>query len=272
MKKTLLIVVSGFNLLFSNPPDTTRQWNLIWCDEFRDNNLDTSWIIDTMPWNMGYNARSNVKVDSGNLIIESYLDSSYRKRSGYISNTREFKYGFFEIKCSYDLTMWPCFWLLPPNVSSLRYVDINKDEAKTSGTEIDIMEHYNSRTSHQANIWHYSPTLIEDFACQTYSISSQNVYGLEWGPTYYKFYVNGELKGTIDTHVSHQPQFVIVSSEPGPGPTGDYSSRVDYTGHYKENPLSFKVDYVRVWYPTNGYSEPDTKGDVSTIINSYIIF
>lgn len=154
------------------------------------------------------------------------------------------KYGFYEIRCKLPEQpgWWAAFWLQSPCIGS----PLNPEE---SGVEVDIMENFSRDgiVSHN-NHWngygadHKSAGSGERKLKET--PDGFHVFGLDWSPDGYTYYIDGEESWHCDGPVSHREQFILVSTECMGYRDGDEPSL-----ELKEAVLPdyFIVDYVRVF-------------------------
>jgi beta-glucanase (GH16 family) len=233
---------------------------LIWSDEF-----DYTGIPDPDNWNMetggdGWgnnelqyytNTGNNAMVENGILTItareENYMGNSYTSARITTQNKFDFKYGVIEarIKLPYGQGIWPAFWMLGANFSSVGW---------PSCGEIDIMEmvggddggnntvystlHWDNNGSHADYGQHYtlsSGIFADDF----------HVFSIEWDEKSITAYVDDNKYFVIDIAPSglsefHNDFFIILNVAVGglwPGPP-------DATTVF---PQTMEVDYVRVY-------------------------
>ncbi|MDF2926585.1 MAG: glcA 1 [Paenibacillaceae bacterium] len=156
------------------------------------------------------------------------------------------QYGFYECRCRMQQQegWWSAFWLQSPVIGSTL-------DPRLSGVEVDIMEQF-SRTNMVNHNNHWS-----GYGCQHQSSGSVNsqladtpdgfhVFGLEWTPDCYRYYVDGRLMHQITEPISQRPQFIMLSTEAKgyrkAGWTGwdDLKAAADFGD-------TFTVDYVRVF-------------------------
>ncbi len=242
-------------------------YSLNFDDEFNGTTLDTTKWANYLPWTSGatgdnryeggsysdymvnadttaggVSLTSNLSVSGGQLHLKTQQTSSFTVGSQTFNYTgamlttagKEPNYssGYFEIRAQFPSgpKNWPAFWMTngwPP--------------------EDDIMEYWpthNSATTprfHQGlygmdNAWH-------DYNDETSaSVPSANfhTFGLEWGPGYQKFYVDGTLAYTTTTGVpgSANPEYILLNSAVDASKPGTYSN---------SNNNTLNVDYVRIY-------------------------
>jgi len=122
-----------------------QNYQLIWSDEFSDSTINTSnWTHKTRESGWGnneleyYTNRSvNSYIQNGSLVIEArkenYGGENYTSARMITKGKRYFTYGKIEarIKLPYGKGIWPAFWMLGENISTVGWPACGK---------IDIME------------------------------------------------------------------------------------------------------------------------------------
>ena len=231
------------------PVDTLVKpvYALVWSDEFNGTSVDTTkWHFETGGGGWGNNEQEyyqgkNATVANGNLLItvkkESVGGQPYTSTRMTTQNRVTQTYGRIEarIKMPVGLGMWPAFWMLGNNISSVSW--------PTCG-EIDIMEHINTDSLiHGSLHWNGGNTSQATLSTP----SAYHVYAVEWDAKQIRFFVD-DVKYDIEpiTNVSafQLPFFLILNVAAGgnwPGQTIDDSKL----------PISMYVDYVRVYKQTN---------------------
>jgi len=252
------------------PPPSGSGWNLVWSDEF--NGPDGSppdpgkWTFDTGGKGWGNqelecytNRLQNAQIKSGNLVITARKEnitcsdgvsrdytSARLKTQGLFSQA----YGRFEarIKIPAGQGMWPAFWMLGSNISSVHW--------PASG-EIDIMENIGKEPGTVHGSLHGPGTLKRTTdATAPFSLpAGQNfsddfrVYAVEWEPATIRFYVDTNLYTTFtqsqwpagETWVFDHPFFLLLNLAIG----GTWPGSPDNTTVFPQQML---VDYVRVYW------------------------
>jgi beta-glucanase (GH16 family) len=183
-------------------------------------------------------------------------------RTGMISTRAKFEPTFGYIECRYRTQTqpghWSAFWLQSPTMGQLI------GDPATAGVEIDVIEYlatpkYRDRALHTIHWDGYGkdhkskhinkplPDLGDGF----------HMFGLEWTPDEYIFYVDGQETGRMREAVSHRSEYLILSLEVGKWADDIAAATL---------PDSMVVDYVRVWQrpagPSAGitlYVAPDGK-------------
>jgi beta-glucanase (GH16 family) len=252
-------------------------YQLVWADEFNGGSIDMgNWTHQIFPGvDSGNNElqyytdrseNSRIEEDpdnpgSGNhmLVIEAhkespkYLGHDYSSARLMSADKADFLYGRFEarIKIPSGKGFWPAFWLLP--------TDWIYGGWAASG-EIDVMESVNVAnevygTLHHGGEWpdnvhtgcSYDNQDIQDFG------DDFHVYSVEWEPSEFRWYIDGELYCTQTTWSSPNGSFpapfdqrfhILLNVAVG----GDWPGSPN-TGTVF--PQKMWVDYVRVSQNTN---------------------
>jgi len=250
------------------PPPATG-YTLVWSDEFSgaDGTSPDSakWTYDTGGNGWGNheleyytNRTQNVQVKGGNLVItaqkETYTGpdgvtrnytSARLKTQGLFSQA----YGRFEarIKVPAGQGMWPAFWMLGNNISSVGWPKCG---------EIDIMENIGKEPGTVHGSLHGpSTTGPTSDATAPFSLPAEqnfaddfHLYAVEWEPGTIRFYVDTNLYATFNqsqwpaggTWTFDHPFFLILNVAVG----GDWPGSPDGTTVFPQQML---VDYVRVY-------------------------
>lgn len=237
----------------------TRNWKLIWRDEFSENGRPdpAKWSLvgaGTPAW-MCYCSKDpeTVFVKDGklNLVGKQTINmvDSVPYMTGCLETHRKFsfKYGKVEVRVKFPQKTgtWPAVWLMPEK-------SVYGNWPKSG--EIDIMEHVSEETTihqtiHSGHIelrgQKDNPPYHND---AQYHIEEFNVYGLEWYPDRLDFFVNGEktfsypkLKdGPSEQWPFDQPFYIIFDLAIG---------GCDWLEAPKDEalPATMEIDWVRVY-------------------------
>lgn len=177
-------------------------YNLVWFEEFKSKNLDTTkWNIELREpgWVNNElqeytNKSSNIYIQNNNLIIEA-IKENHKKNyftSGRINTSGKFnlKYGRIEIKAKIPKIKgtWPAFWLLSETIS---------EEGWPKCGEIDIMEHINEEdliygTIHTEAYNHMNKNQIGSSIKIENLDKKFNVFGFEWNKENLVWFINGK--------------------------------------------------------------------------------
>lgn len=86
-----------------------------------------------------------------------------------------------------------------------------------SGTELDIMECFNPGdiAAHNAFTGGYGLDMRREKVGgkEGLDVDEYHYFGLLWDKTGYTFYIDGVEDGHISKHVSHIPEFILISTE-----------------------------------------------------------
>lgn len=234
-------------------------WNLVWNDEFDGSSLDSSkWALN-LPWGgtdgtnrhhnnhyASYMQDHNVVVEDGKLKLlarrEDVKDAKgktlhFTQAMVTTSKTFRHQYGYWEVRVKLPTEagpgLWPAFWTLadgwPP--------------------EMDICEVWTSTNrSHQGLCYRPPATRPttrgsrerwDDINVDAPLPTGWTTYGMEWGPGYQIYNVNGSItKRVYGEYVPDVPQYILLNS--GVDADRPPSEATVF-------PNSFDVDYVRVY-------------------------
>jgi beta-glucanase (GH16 family) len=250
-----------------NSYPTNGTWTLQWSDEFSGTDGSSpdsnKWTFDTGGNGWGNNEletytnrTQNAQIQSGNLVISAiqedytgtdgtlrHYTSARMKTQGKFSQ----KYGKFEarIKIPTGQGIWPAFWLLGDNISSVSWPQCG---------EIDIMENVGNIPATVYGTLH-GPQGGGAFSTGgAYTLAGGNftddfhVFAVEWEPNVARFYVDGTLYKTLtstdlpagSTWTFDHPFFIILNVAVG----GNWPGNPDSTTVF---PQTMQVDYVRVY-------------------------
>lgn len=233
-----------------------EQWKLAWSDEFTGDRLDAAkWSIG-LPWtgDDGTNRHHNnqyasyimdddVAVRDGALHlttqrreVKNPAGKAYQFTEGLITTNGKFetKYGYLEIRAQLPTEAgpgtWPAFWTLaggwPPEMDIIEYW----------GSTNRIHQGTVTRAANGGQKW-------DSFHRQNVSLSGWHTFGLEWGPGYQVYNIDGRPTNSIyGGHVPDMPHYLLLNS-------GIESARPPRPG--TRFPNDFVVDYARV------YARPD---------------
>jgi beta-glucanase (GH16 family) len=263
-----LLLSCGGGTTLQPPP--TSGFTLVWSDEF--NGADgtspdpSKWNYDTGGNGWGNNElecytnlTQNAQMKGGNLVITAMRQPAYACSDG---TTRDYTsarlkteglfnqaYGRFEarIKIPKGQGMWPAFWMLGNNNSSVSWPQCG---------EIDIMENIGREPVVVHGSLH-GPSTVSQTSDATSSFSlpgGQNfaddfhLYAVEWQPGTVSFFVDSNLYATFaqsqwpagGTWVFDHPFFIILNVAVG----GTWPGSPDNSTVFPQQML---VDYVRVY-------------------------
>lgn len=153
------------------------------------------------PRGYAVNVEDAVSLDgNGNLVIKTYTENGTHY-TGMIKSINEWTYGKFEARIDFNDAQgeWSSFWLTSPTYGN------PIGDPGTAGVEIDIVEHRAKNASNN-DISAYGHNCLHwdgygDYHLQKPSglwygdcDNGYHIYTVEWTPTYYKFYCDGQLK------------------------------------------------------------------------------
>ena len=192
-------------------PTLSENWELLWSDEFNDEELDlTKW--NKLNWKPGWvnnelqaytDRDTNIFLENGHLVLQGNIEPGYSGTdyvgnnyvadytSGRVNTDDKFSttYGRFDIKAKLPAGKgsWPAIWMLGESISSIGWPQCG---------EIDIMEHvgydqglvhgsihtqdYNHMYGTQKSGSKYVDDVTDAF----------HVYSLEWSPFYLRYLID----------------------------------------------------------------------------------
>jgi beta-glucanase (GH16 family) len=270
LASALLLLSCGGGATLQPPP--TGGFTLVWSDEFNGadgTSPDSSkWTFDTGIGGNGWgnneletytNRTKNAQIMGGNLVItavkETYADPSDGVMRNYTSARMKTEglfnqaYGRFEarIKIPAGQGMWPAFWMLGNNISSVSWPKCG---------EIDIMENIGREPGTVHGSLHGPSTSAPTSdATAPFSLPAGqkfsddfHLYAVEWQPGTVTFFVDSNLYATFTqsqwpasgTWTFDHPFFIILNLAVG----GNWPGSPDATTNFPQQML---VDYVRVY-------------------------
>jgi uncharacterized protein YjdB/beta-glucanase (GH16 family) len=263
MRKLLI-----FFCLFITIQASTQTYSLVWSDEFIGDNI----LPDFNLWNNEVGSIRNEELQyytdrvignqvlkNGNLLLigKKEVMNGYQYTSASLTSKSSWKYGKMEanIKMQTGMGIWGCFWTLGKNMSW------------PSCGEIDIIEHINSEAVYHTTAHWWNETLTSSDKHQadggdapspvgSYNANNFNKYGLEWTPSYIKWFVNDVcvktmsiLNGSRGTWEFHAPQGILLDCPIG----GKWpQSQLGWDATKIPAVDTMFVDYVRVYSFSSG--------------------
>ncbi|MDF2927221.1 MAG: bglA 1 [Paenibacillaceae bacterium] len=249
-----------------------KNWTLVWHDEFDGLELDRSkWRcrLHLMQQRHHTFTEEGIILDGNSHLLLSLTEKDGQYYSPHLQTGSNFmdrpgdshekftwpiaqieepafmhKYGYYEIRCKLQTQpgWWSAFWLQSPVIGSSL-------DPRKSGVEVDIMENFTrDNVVLHNNHWNGYGKDHQQHASGKRHLEDTpdgfHVFGLDWSPDGYTYYIDGKESWHVDGPVSDIEQFILVSTEcegyrKGDGPREDLKSAVlpDY----------FIVDYVRVY-------------------------
>ncbi|MTK54613.1 glycoside hydrolase family 16 protein [Paludibacter sp.] len=245
---SLCVMVFGQTKMTNNAMSQKRVtpksmgYSLVWEDQFNGKSLDTTkWNVRGVgPRRIGYNSAEAVKVEDGYLKLYALQkgDSILGSAVG-TANHFQPKYGYFECqaKLQESIGVWAAFWIQSPEIFK------GEDPARY-GTEMDIFEFFKeigTDTLTHSLHWAYGPHMQSVGPMKSYlkGLSKGfHVYGFEWTPEKYAFFIDGYKFYEETRGISNIPEYMILSME------------LPETRKSLENtvfPDVFVVDWVKVY-------------------------
>ncbi|MEP4534296.1 MAG: glycoside hydrolase family 16 protein [Cyclobacteriaceae bacterium] len=262
-----------FRGLDYQPTDSINEYagyELVWSDEF---NTDSRPSPDNWGYEEGFvrnqeaqyysDSEENNEVRDGTLIItarRNHNGHSYTSSSLHTRNKHHFTYGRFEIRAKLAVCegCWPAIWT------------VGNQYDWPIGGEIDIMEFYDrsilanvawSGSAAYSPVWdsHKMPVsnwLFDD----PYFLDKYHLWRMDWDHDFIKLYIDDQLLNTIDLNETinrgwqgnydnpfryqneNFGQYLILNLAIG----GTNGGTIDT----KAFPQEFKIDYVRVYQPS----------------------
>ena len=152
------------------------------------------------------------------------------------------RYGYYECRCKFQNdpdTMWSAFWMQSPSIGTAY-------DPTYCGIEADIMECFKAGECTTGNIMNGYGRQFKEEGRVRYPVEETpdgfHRFGMDWSPKGYVFYCDGKKVSEASEHVSHVPQFILLTTE--------------VQGYRSNNPRkvgevfaddAFIVDYVRVF-------------------------
>lgn len=221
------------------------EWKLAWADEFDGTELDrTKWDFRLMFWGERFDAYTDQGVIVRNGCVELHrteIDGRYvspQLQTG--ANTFDHmtanrsnpwgqdgiwpfnevpepkfvhRYGYYECRCKFQKdpeTMWAAFWTQSPTIGA-------RFEPEWCGVESDIMEYFHVGKGSTGNIMNgYGKQYTSDGRVR-YDIAETedgwHTFAMDWREDGYTFYCDGKEISRCNKHVSHVPQFILLTTE-----------------------------------------------------------
>ncbi len=257
---TILLTISG--CATDETQEVAQFTNLVMADEFDTEGAPNAamWTYDIGigPGGDGWGNQElqyytdrteNVKVENGFLLItaqeESFEGASYTSARLKTQGLFEQQYGRFEarIRLPYGKGLWPAFWLLGN--------DCDQNIWPQCG-EIDIMEYLGDSPTKVFGTVHGPGYSGGEAETKEYTLENDrfdtgfHIFGIEWGPDYINYYVDGDLYNQITPDdvagewVFDHPFYIIMNVAVGGSFPGSPNAETVF-------PQTMVVDYVRVY-------------------------
>ncbi|GGF13197.1 carbohydrate-binding protein [Hymenobacter cavernae] len=259
MKRTVTSLLGAAALcLLGSSSALAQTYQQVWADEF-NTGISSSWVFETGGGGWGnnekqYYQRANASVVDGILQITARKETvggmPYTSSRMKTQGLKEFKFGKIEARMKLPLGqgLWPAFWMLGSNINTVSWPACG---------EIDVMEHINAENKVYGTVHWDSNGHAEYGGNLVTTPQDYHVYGIEWEPTYIRWFVDGVkyheiniTNGTGSTEEFQRPFFLLLNLAVAgnwPGQTVDESKL----------PATMYVDYVRVYQKT-GTTPPPT--------------
>ncbi len=221
------------------------EWKLVWADEFDGTELDrTKWNFRLMFWGERFDAYT----DQGVIVRDGCVELHRTEINGryvspqlqtgansfdHIVANREnpwgqdgiwplapleapkfvHRYGYYECRCKFQKdpeTMWSAFWTQSPTIGA-------RFEPEWCGIESDIMECFKSGKCTTGNIMGGYGSQYKSDGRVRYDIEETadgwHTFAMDWREDGYTFYCDGKEISRCNAHVSHVPQFILLTTE-----------------------------------------------------------
>ena len=208
------------------------------------------WYLDHGTDDLEYFNPANVTVADGCLDMraEKRAANDHDYQSGIVSslNHAQFLYGYFEIRAKLPTGagLWPTFWLVGKN------------------SEIDGFEVPNDVPGRLYMTYHEGDSQVYQGHADGSWGSDFHTYGIDWQPTYVKWYIDGRQVASYNHATPVDPQTLCMSTIVGGRWSGPPTSATKF-------PNDFLVDYLRV-YDTkpSGVTVPIAANDAYSVNES----
>lgn len=251
-----------------------KRWQLVWHDEFEGSELDRSkWMFRKHLFHRQHETFTDEGVfldGNSNLHItllekdghyysahlqtgENYMDRPHTGEwpiAALANPTFMHKYGYYECRCKLPTQKgwWAAFWLQSPVIGSSL-------DPRRAGVEVDILETFSdygvissTTISHNCHWGGYGPDhRSSGLVAWTLKETPDGFhhFGVDWSPTGYVFYVDGEETNRMEEAVSDTEQFILLSTECDGYRNEERQPSEDLRRAML--PDAFIVDFVRVY-------------------------
>ena len=257
MKRLLLNCLLLWLLTIIQTDARSQNWQLVWQDEFT-NGISSDWVFETGNGSGGwgnnelqYYRAENASVQNGQLVItaknESFGGYNYTSVRMKTQGKKSWKFGKIEarIKMPAFQGIWPAFWMLGDNISSVGWPACG---------EIDVMEHINAENiSYGTPHWSDVNGNHASYGGSTATtVTDYHVYSIEWDTNYIRWFIDGAkfheiyIGGGINGTGEFQNNFFILLNMAVGGNWPGFN--INNAGF----PAAMYVDYVRVYQDGGG--------------------
>ena len=220
-------------------------------DEFEGRELDRQkWMVGLEWWKGRQPAlfsEKNVTVSEGKLQLTMRKEKlpAETKKQGYhdytsaaLHSKARCDYGYYEVKAQpMNSAGSSSFWFHKEDTPGwTTEIDVFEIGGKASGFERkDNMNLHVFQTPQAKKHWNVGGVWVAPWRLA----DDYHVYGLEWGKTEIKYFVDGVVVRTVENTHWHQPLYLTFDSETMP----------EWFGMPKDEdlPSTFSVEYVRAW-------------------------
>ncbi|WP_165830546.1 family 16 glycosylhydrolase [Phenylobacterium soli] len=172
---------------------------------------------------------------------------SYNYTSGFMTTASSFQqtYGYFEIsaKIPAGQGLWPAFWLMPTDGSTLPELDVMEVLGQTPTTL--VMSVHTQAAGY--------PQLFSQWATGLPDLSqSFHRFGVDWEPDKITYYLDGKPLYQLATPADlNKPMYMIANLAVG----GNWPGSPDWSTHF---PAQFQIDYIRAYSDLGGAAPAPT--------------
>ncbi len=229
------------------PP--SKDYKKVWSDEFDGPALDdTKWAHRYVgKRRAGWIDPECVTFDGQGHMLISVKKEGDEYHGGMIGTEKKqsWTYGYFEcrVKLATEPGMNTAFWMQAPRMGSPDQGKGVVDDTEHNGTELDILG-YIARQEEVAHFnlhWNGYGKLHKSAPADTWLHGLRNgfhVYGMEWTPEGYTFYLDGRPCWHTTEAISKTDEYIILDLE-----VSDWAGGIDKA----KLPASAVFDWVRVW-------------------------
>jgi VCBS repeat-containing protein len=204
-------------------------------EEFNSTSLDTNVWTHTDPWwqyhghdDLEFFDPSECTISGGycDLRCEKRAANGYAYQSGIISslNHQKFLYGYFEVRAKIPggPGIWPAFWMVGDH------------------SEIDGLEMPGDVPNRVYMTYHEGDAQVYQGYKDGIWTAGFHTYGIDWQPTYIKWYIDGDKVAEYDHATPIDPQTICFNTIVGGTWSGSPTAATRF-------PNDFLIDYVRVY-------------------------
>lgn len=220
---------------------------MIWQDDFENNCLNpNNWNLED--WaaeknnELQYYSPNNVKVENGLLKLiskkEKYKGRDYTSGALHTKGKFNFLYGKAEIRAKLPAGqgIFPAFWMMP-------------DKDNTWLPEIDVLEMLGHKPNEIWMVTHWldkSNTLKSDYDTFNGPDFSKDfhTFSIVWTPDSITWFIDGIERFRSSKNIPNEKMYLYLNTAIG----GDWPGSPDDSTIF---PVSYEIDYVRVFKSTN---------------------